>query len=148
MMIEDNTLLQRLRDEVGVPAGEDDRLTVKLAAARRYVAHAVGTATVDDDLLADCIVSCAADLFNMRDARLGVMDVGDDFSEDGLAVWLFDHKGETLPAQFVPNTNGKIQWTFNVTIAPIAIGGDVKSKNTNDLSFAVTNVAHAVYSGK
>jgi hypothetical protein len=25
--------------------------------------------------------------------------VGDDFSEDGLAVWLFDHKGETLPAQ-------------------------------------------------
>ena len=77
MMIADNILLQRLRDEVGVPAGEDERLTVKLAAAKRYVAHAVGTATVDDDLLADCIVSCAADLFNMRDARLGVMDVGD-----------------------------------------------------------------------
>ena len=29
-----------------------------------------------------------------------------------------------------------------------AIGGDVKSKNTNDLSFAVTNVAHAAYEGK
>ena len=53
----------------------------KLAAAKRYVAHAVGTATVDDDLLADCIVSCAADLFNMRDARLGVMDVGDSTVE-------------------------------------------------------------------
>lgn len=39
MMIADNILLQRLRDEVGVPAGEDERLTVKLAAARRYVAH-------------------------------------------------------------------------------------------------------------
>ena len=74
--------------------------------------------------------------------------MGDDFSEDGLAVWLFDHKGETLPAQFVPNKTGKIQWTFNVTIAPIAIGGDVKSKNTNDLSFAVTSVAHAAYEGK
>ena len=73
---------------------------------------------------------------------------GRDFSEDGLAVWLFDHKGETLPAQFVPNTKGNIQWTFNVTIAPIAIGGDVKSKNTNNLSFAVTNVAHTAYSGK
>lgn len=24
-----------------------------------------------------CIVACAADLYNMRDARLGVMDVGD-----------------------------------------------------------------------
>ena len=77
MMIADNTLMQRLRDEVGVPAGEDDRLT----AARQYVARAVGTATVDDDLLADCIVSCAADLFNMRDARLGVMDVGDSTVE-------------------------------------------------------------------
>ena len=74
--------------------------------------------------------------------------VGDDFSEDGLAVWLFDHQGETLPAQFVPNKNSKIQWTFNVTVAPIAIGGDVKSKNTNDLSLAVTNVAHAAYTGK
>lgn len=48
----------------------------------------------------------------------------------------------------MPNANGKIQWTFNVTIAPIAIGGDVKAKNTNDLSFAVTNVAHAPYTGK
>ena len=26
---------------------------------------------------ADCITSCAADLYNARDARLGVMDVGD-----------------------------------------------------------------------
>jgi hypothetical protein len=75
--MDDKTLIARLREEVGVPDGEDDRLTAKLATARRYVAHAVGTATVDDDLLADCIVSCAADLFNMRDARLGVMDVGD-----------------------------------------------------------------------
>ena len=73
---------------------------------------------------------------------------GRRFQRGRLAVWLFDHKGETLPAQFVPNNTGKIQWTFNVTIAPIAIGGDVKSKNTNDLSFAVTNVAHAPYTGK
>ena len=28
MMIADNILLQRLRDEVGVPAGEEDRLKV------------------------------------------------------------------------------------------------------------------------
>lgn len=71
--------------------------------------------------------------------------VGDDFSDDGIAVWLFDHMGQTLPAQFVPNKTGGIQWTFDVTIAPIAIGGDVKSQNTNDLSLAVTNVAHSAY---
>ena len=46
MMIDDNILLQRLRDEVGVPAGEDERLTVKLAAAKRYVAHAPPSMTI------------------------------------------------------------------------------------------------------
>lgn len=80
-MIDNETLLAQLRDEVAIPAGETERLNVKLTAARQYVSHAVGTATVDDDLLADCIVSCAADLFNMRDARLGVMDVGDSTVE-------------------------------------------------------------------
>ena len=75
-MIDQETLLARLRDEVAIPAGETERLTVKLTAARQYVAHAVGDATVTDELLADCIVACAADLYNMRDARLGVMDVG------------------------------------------------------------------------
>lgn len=76
-MIDQETLLARLRDEVAIPAGETDRLTVKLTAARQYVAHAVGDATVTDELLADCIIACAADLYNSRDARLGVMSVGD-----------------------------------------------------------------------
>lgn len=60
-----------------MPAGEDERLDEKLQAAKLYVSSAIGTATIPDALLADCIVSCASDLFNMRDARLGVMDVGD-----------------------------------------------------------------------
>ena len=34
-------------------------------------------ANVSAAVRADCIVSCAADLYNSRDARLGVMDVGD-----------------------------------------------------------------------
>ena len=75
--MDDATLLKRLRDELAVPSGEDGRLADKLEAAKLYVSSAVGSANVPDALLADCIVSCAADLFNMRDARLGVMDVGD-----------------------------------------------------------------------
>ena len=67
-MIGDEELLRRLRDEVGVPAGDDDRLAVKLTAAQRYVAAAVVGTQVEDELLADCIVACA---------RLGVMQVSD-----------------------------------------------------------------------
>lgn len=74
----DTTLLDRLRDEVGVPSGQEDRLAAKIALASRYVDGAIGDAVIQDDIRDDCIVSCAADLFNMRDARLGVMSVGDE----------------------------------------------------------------------
>lgn len=71
--------------------------------------------------------------------------IGDDFSEDGLPTWCFDHANETLPFEFIPNKAGGIKWTGNVTVTPVAMGGDVKSKNTNDFSFPVTNLAHAAY---
>lgn len=73
----DDTLMHRLRGEVSVPAGDDDRLASNLAVARIYVASAIGDHPVAAEVLDDCIVACAADLYNMRDARLGVMDTGD-----------------------------------------------------------------------
>lgn len=74
--------------------------------------------------------------------------VTDDFSEQGLAAWCFDHAGQTLQAEFVPNTGGKIKWKFNVLVTPVGIGGDVKTKNTNDISFTATNISHETYTGK
>ena len=74
--------------------------------------------------------------------------VGDDFSEDGLAVWCFDHAGQTLPFEFIPNNTGKIKWTGNALITPVAMGGDVKTKNTNDFSFTVTNLTHTSHTGE
>ena len=65
-MVDDTAkLVSLLRAEVNVPAGDNDRLVDKVTAAIEYVDSAIG------------IVSCAADLYNSRDARLGVMDVGD-----------------------------------------------------------------------
>lgn len=71
--------------------------------------------------------------------------VGDDYSKDGLAVWLFDHQGETLPAEYVPSTKGGIKWKMNVTITPAGVGGDVSSKNTNDISLPATGISHEEY---
>ena len=72
-MVDDTAkLVSLLRAEVNVPAGDNDRL-----AAIEYVDSAIGGANVSAAVRADCIVSCAADLYNSRDARLGVMDVGD-----------------------------------------------------------------------
>ena len=69
--------------------------------------------------------------------------ISDDFSEAGLAAWCFDNANKTLPFEFIPNKTGGIKWTGNVTITPVAMGGDVKTKNTNDFSFPVTDLAHA-----
>ena len=77
-MVDDTAkLVSLLRAEVNVPAGDNDRLVDKVTAAIEYVDSAIGGANVSAAVRADCIVSCAADLYNSRDARLGVMDVGD-----------------------------------------------------------------------
>lgn len=71
--------------------------------------------------------------------------VKEDFSMEGLQVWCTRHSGEELPFTFIPNTSGTVQWKGKVTIASIQIGGDVKSKNANDFSFAVTGVNPSAY---
>ena len=66
-----------VRDEIGVPAGDADRVQRAITSAISYVTAAIDGHTVDDTVRADCITSCAADLYNSRDARLGVMNIGD-----------------------------------------------------------------------
>lgn len=72
------TLTTMLRDELSVPAGNDQRIAMVLRRAQRYVDAAIGTADVDNDVWADCVVSCAADLYNSRSARFGVLNAGTD----------------------------------------------------------------------
>lgn len=71
--------------------------------------------------------------------------VKEDFSMEGLQVWCNQHSGDELPFTFIPNTSGTVQWKGKVTIASIQIGGDVKSKNANDFSFAATDVTPSAY---
>lgn len=66
--------------------------------------------------------------------------VKEDFSMTGIQVWCNQHSGQVLPFTFVPNTAGTVKWEGKVTIASIQIGGDVKNKNSNDFSFAATDV--------
>ncbi|OZG62688.1 hypothetical protein BLEM_0605 [Bifidobacterium lemurum] len=67
----------------------------------------------------------------------------EDYSADGLQAWCLEHAGETLPFVFVPSDKGTLEINGNTTIAPVAFGGDVKSKNDIDFSFAATDIATA-----
>lgn len=76
-------LTDRLRDEIQAPSSDNDRLDRCLKAARAYVKSAVGNqeSKVSQEILDDCLISCAADLYNSRDARLGVMSIADGVTE-------------------------------------------------------------------
>ena len=76
-----NKLVARLRDEVNVPTGDDDRLNDKVMTAIVYVDNAISGQQCPDAVREDCIIGCAADLYNSRDARLGVMNVADSTLE-------------------------------------------------------------------
>ena len=74
------TLTVLLRDELSIPAGNDNRIAAALRRAQQYVDAAIGTAaaTVENDVWSDCVIACAADLYNSRNARLGIMDANTD----------------------------------------------------------------------
>lgn len=76
-----NRLVARLRDEVNVPTGDDYRLNDKVMKAIVYVNNAISGQQCPDAVREDCIIGCAADLYNSRDARLGVMNVADSTLE-------------------------------------------------------------------
>ena len=78
-MVDDTAkLVSLLRAEVNVPAGDNDRLVDKVTAAIEYVDSAIGGANVSAAVRADCIVSCAADLYNSRDGSLEPYRVSSD----------------------------------------------------------------------
>ena len=76
-----NRLVARLRDEVNVPTRDDYRLNDKVMKAIVYVNNAISGQQCPDAVREDCIIGCAADLYNSRDARLGVMNVADSTLE-------------------------------------------------------------------
>ena len=57
------------------------------------------------------------------------------FTTGDLAVWCHKHKGEQLAFDFVPNKAGAVQAKGTLTVRPVKIGGDVKTKATTEFEF-------------
>lgn len=51
--------------------------------------------------------------------------------------WLFEHRGEQHPFEFVPNTSKGRAVTGQLTVEAVNIGGDVKTKPTSDFAFTL-----------
>lgn len=59
-----------------------------------------------------------------------------DLTESGIVAWSWAHKGETLPVRFVPNNALGMEVNGRIIVDPISIGGDVKARNTSDITYS------------
>lgn len=69
--------------------------------------------------------------------------VMDDYTKEGINAWCLANAGKQVAMQYQPvsaTSSNAMGYTFTATIMPIGIGGDVKAKNTQDISWPVTNL--------
>lgn len=65
----------------------------------------------------------------------------DDYTTDGINNWCLANAGKKIAMQFKPTTDPTVMgYTFDATITPIGIGGDVKAKNTQEISWPISNL--------
>lgn len=61
------------------------------------------------------------------------------FRKEDLIRWCFDHRGEEIPFSFTPSEEfSDYDWTGKVKIQPLAVGGDVRKRNTSDFEMTLT----------
>lgn len=67
--------------------------------------------------------------------------VMDDYTQGGINNWCLENAGKKIAMQFKPtNEPTAMCYTFEATITPIGIGGDVKAKNTQEISWPISNL--------
>ncbi len=67
-------------------------------------------------------------------------NIKEDYSATGVQAFCFKNNGKTLPFTFVPNNKAAMKLVGKVTISPVAVGGDVKSRNDQSFEFSATDV--------
>lgn len=60
-----------------------------------------------------------------------------DISATSFVAWSWTNKGLTKTFEFIPNTASARKVTGSVRVDPVALGGDVKKRNTSDNTWKV-----------
>ena len=62
------------------------------------------------------------------------------YDAESLLIWAKENSGTELEFEFLPSSGSALVATGRALIRSLAIGGDVKTRNTSDFSFRATNV--------
>lgn len=127
----------------------------KLGPGRLTIGE-VGTETEFGTAIRSCILTPEAEDGDTLVVLSGdeVTDSGDEtwtlegtvlqsYDAKSLILWCNQNSGKTLPFTFIPSTEYGLNATGNVAIRSIALGGDVRERNTSDFSFKATSVVIA-----
>lgn len=65
-----------------------------------------------------------------------VVNLQSDFGvENSKTEWLWEHRGEVMDVVYIPNSQLGRRITGQITVEPIEIGGDVKTKPNAEVTF-------------
>lgn len=67
-------------------------------------------------------------------AKLVATFLQDTLADSGLIAYSWAHAGENVPCRFVPNDALEREVTGTVCMVPINLGGEVKKRNTSDVT--------------
>lgn len=70
-------------------------------------------------------------------AKLTATFLQDELGASGLVAYTWSNKGTEQPFTFVPNSSLDRQVTGTLRVVPLNIGGDVKARNSSDVTFSI-----------
>jgi len=73
-------------------------------------------------------------------SKLTVTFLQDDLGAANLVSYTWTNKGTNVAFKFIPNNSIARKVTGTLRVVPVNVGGDVKVRNTSDVSFAIIGV--------
>lgn len=66
--------------------------------------------------------------------------IDDHGNENGFVAFCFDHHGEEVPFEWVPNSDASLTVTGTALVQAIGWGGDIDTQNKTDFEFEATDL--------
>ena len=95
----------------------------------------------------DDVYVLSGDVITGEDSFTWELDVTlfQSLDADGLTDYLFKNRGTVQSFTFKPNNDHGQEWTGKLKVRPMDVGGDVKKRNTSDVTFPLVGEPSVTY---
>lgn len=107
-------------------------------------AHKVVEVSLEPDS-SDVVYTLAGDSVADESWKLSGKLLPDFGDPNSLQEWCFTNRGKEMPFEFVPNLEKGKKVTGKATVAPVAIGGEVRANDKIDFEFKAVDISIAAH---